>query len=73
MPILSIGWEAGSKPAGELLEAARSVALVGAASVFFGQDVFQAADMRWFHPQARSVPDNTDLPELRECTSENQS
>jgi DhnA family fructose-bisphosphate aldolase class Ia len=41
----------------DALEAVRNAALAGAAGVFFGRNVFQAADKKAFLRQARSILD----------------
>jgi DhnA family fructose-bisphosphate aldolase class Ia len=45
----------------EALEAVRNAAIAGAAGVFFGRNVFQAADMDSFLAQARAVLDDTEI------------
>ncbi|HLK33231.1 MAG TPA: hypothetical protein VKT29_09090, partial [Terriglobales bacterium] len=57
IPILVLG---GSRQGSdeEALEIVRSAALAGAAGVFFGRNVFQAADMNSFLQRARSVLDS---------------
>jgi len=47
------------------LEVVREVARAGAAGVFFGRNVFQAADMMLFLRRARAVLDDTELLETR--------
>jgi len=56
-PILVLG---GSRQGSDenALEAVRNAALAGAAGVFFGRNVFQAADMEGFLRQARSILDD---------------
>jgi DhnA family fructose-bisphosphate aldolase class Ia len=60
IPILVLG---GSRQGSdeEALDVVRNAALAGAAGVFFGRNVFQAADMRLFLQQARSVLDSTEI------------
>lgn len=64
IPILVLG---GSRQGSdeEALEVVRNVALAGAAGVFFGRNVFQAADMGLFLQQARSILDGTEMLDLR--------
>jgi len=47
----------------EALEAVHSAAIAGAAGVFFGRNVFQAADMESFLAQARAVLDDAEVLE----------
>jgi fructose-bisphosphate aldolase, class I len=56
IPILVLG---GSRQGSDqdALEAIRNAVLAGAAGVFFGRNVFQAADMEGFLHQARSILD----------------
>jgi DhnA family fructose-bisphosphate aldolase class Ia len=58
IPILVLG---GSRQGSDedALEAVRNAALAGAAGVFFGRNVFQAADMEGFLRQARSILDGS--------------
>lgn len=60
IPILVLG---GSRQGSdeEALEAIRSAALAGAAGVFFGRNVFQAADMESFLRRARTVLDGSEI------------
>lgn len=64
IPILVLG---GSRQGSdeEALDVVRSVALAGAAGVFFGRNVFQAENMCLFLQQARSVLDGTEIPAPR--------
>ena len=64
IPILVLG---GSRQGSdeEALDVVRSVALAGAAGVFFGRNVFQAENMGLFLQQARSVLDGTEIPASR--------
>jgi DhnA family fructose-bisphosphate aldolase class Ia len=58
IPILVLG---GSRQGTDedALEAVRTAVLAGAAGVFFGRNVFQAADMQGFLRQARSILDGS--------------
>ena len=60
IPILVLG---GSRHGSDedALDVVRNAALAGAAGVFFGRNVFQAADMGLFLEQARSVLDRTEM------------
>jgi DhnA family fructose-bisphosphate aldolase class Ia len=60
VPILVLG---GSRQGSdeEALDVVRNAALAGAAGVFFGRNVFQAADMGLFLQQARSVLNGTEI------------
>ena len=62
IPILVLG---GSRQGSdeEALETVRGAALAGTAGVFFGRNVFQAADMEAFLRAARNVLDNTEVLE----------
>jgi DhnA family fructose-bisphosphate aldolase class Ia len=62
IPILVLG---GSRQGSdeEALDVVRNAALAGAAGVFFGRNVFQAADMGSFLQQARFVLDHTEVPD----------
>ncbi|SRR5581483_7948643 len=59
IPILVLG---GAKQASErdALEVVRGAAAAGAAGVFFGRNVFQAADMKAFLQKARAVLEHTE-------------
>jgi DhnA family fructose-bisphosphate aldolase class Ia len=63
IPILVLG---GSRQGTdeEAREAVRNAALAGAAGVFFGRNVFQAANMSWFLRQARAVLDGAEISEF---------
>ena len=60
IPILVLG---GSRQGSDeqALDVVRNAALAGAAGVFFGRNVFQAADMELFLQRARSVLDRTEM------------
>jgi len=64
IPILVLG---GSRQGSdeEALDVVRNATLAGAAGVFFGRNVFQAADMRSFLQQARSILDGTEILETK--------
>jgi DhnA family fructose-bisphosphate aldolase class Ia len=61
IPILVLG---GSRQGsdGDALEAVRNAVLAGAAGVFFGRNVFQAADMERFLRHARSILEGSEVP-----------
>jgi DhnA family fructose-bisphosphate aldolase class Ia len=65
IPILVLG---GSRQGTdeEALDVVRGATLAGAAGVFFGRNVFQAADMQSFLLQARAVLDGTEILSQRQ-------
>jgi fructose-bisphosphate aldolase, class I len=65
IPILVLG---GSRQGSdeEALDVVRGATLAGAAGVFFGRNVFQAADMQSFLLQARAVLDGTEILSQRQ-------
>jgi DhnA family fructose-bisphosphate aldolase class Ia len=60
IPILVLGGSRQGSDA-EALETVRNVVAAGAAGVFFGRNVFQAADMQSFLKQARAVLDGAEV------------
>ena len=59
IPILVLGGRRQASDA-DGLEVVRGVVTAGAAGVFFGRNVFQAANMSSFLQQARTILDETD-------------